>query len=109
NPGETKTVWTQVEPTKVTASARGKAAKERLTKLADGTIISKPGKTPADFTVTVQTSLTNITGVMIEVLSDEKLPNFGPGHAPDGNFVLSEFDLNWRTGTNKTDEAEKLE
>jgi hypothetical protein len=97
NPGDAKNVWMQIESAKVAgATKRGKAAKDQLTKLADGTFVSKPGKAPSDFTIAAQTSLTNITGVLLEVLPDEKLPNFGPGHAPDGNFVLSEFELFWR-------------
>ncbi|MGI9429837.1 MAG: hypothetical protein ACR2NM_14335, partial [Bythopirellula sp.] len=35
--------------------------------------------------------LTNITGVKIEALADERLPKQGPGRANDGNFVLTEF------------------
>jgi WD40 repeat protein len=109
NPGETKNVWMPIESPKVVAATkRGKAAKDQLTKLADGTFVSKAGKAPSDFTIAAQTSLTNITGVLLEVLPDEKLPNFGPGHAPDGNFVLSEFELFWREGTNRTENAAKF-
>jgi hypothetical protein len=45
-------------------------------------------------------SLTNITGVMLEVLPDDRLPRFGGGRAADGNFVLSELELKWAAGTN---------
>ena len=53
-------------------------------------------------------TLTNITGVMLETLPDEKLARFGPGRAPDGNFVLSEIELKWGAGTNAADKAAKF-
>ncbi len=37
--------------------------------------------------------LTGITGVRLETLLDESLPNKGPGRAADGNFVVSELNL----------------
>lgn len=37
-----------------------------------------------------------VTAIRIEVLADPSLPNNGPGRAENGNFVLSEFRLNYR-------------
>jgi len=45
------------------------------------------------YTLTTETDLRDITAVRLEVLSDKRLPNQGPGHAPDGNFVLTEFEV----------------
>lgn len=42
------------------------------------------------YTVFTSTDLTGVSAVRLEVLSDEKLPNKGPGFA-NGNFVLTEF------------------
>jgi hypothetical protein len=42
------------------------------------------------YVVMLESSLPQITGVMLEALPDEKLPSGGPGRAADGNFVLSE-------------------
>jgi len=39
----------------------------------------------------VETELTGITGLRLEVLPDSRLPNRGPGRASDGNFVLNEL------------------
>jgi hypothetical protein len=44
-------------------------------------------------TITAETDLTDITGVRLEVLTDSRFPNNGPGVAPDGNFVLTELQL----------------
>ena len=37
--------------------------------------------------------MTGITGLRLEVLTDSRLPNKGPGRATDGNFVLNELEL----------------
>src|SRR5207245_11404254 len=95
NPSDTKTTWVLVEPER--DSATGKV---KLHRQEDGSITSSGGKSPSDYTIVAASSLTNITGVMLETLPDEKLPRFGPGRAPDGNFVLSEIELKWGAGTN---------
>lgn len=43
------------------------------------------------YSVTAQPDVTGITGVRLEVLPDDELPAHGPGTAPNGNFVLTEF------------------
>jgi hypothetical protein len=103
NPAETKTVWVMLEPEKVSATA-----KVKLRRPGDGSVTSTNGGSPSDFTITTSSSLTNITGVMLEVLPDETLPRFGPGRNPEGNFVLSEIELKWAEGTNAPDTAVKL-
>ena len=45
-----------------------------------------------------ETDLTDITGIRLEVLTDDKLPNKGPGRASDGNFVLTELEVVARDG-----------
>ena len=45
------------------------------------------------YTVTAETELTGITAIRLEVIADERLPSGGPGLAPDGNFVLNEFEV----------------
>ncbi|HVL39091.1 MAG TPA: PSD1 and planctomycete cytochrome C domain-containing protein, partial [Fimbriimonadaceae bacterium] len=35
-----------------------------------------------------------VTGLVLEVLPDERLPNKGPGRVPGGNFILSEVEVN---------------
>src|SRR5207237_2083963 len=90
------TVWALIEPER--DSATGKV---KLNRHADGSITSSGGKSPSDYSIAASSPLTNITGVMLETLPDEKLPRFGPGRAPDGNFVLSEIELKWAADTNK--------
>jgi len=45
------------------------------------------------YTVVAETDLTGITAVRLEALADDRLPGRGPGRAPNGNLVVSEFEL----------------
>ena len=53
------------------------------------------GKNPkADtYTLTARTSLQKISGLRIEVLGDQSLPHGGPGRDAEGNFFLSDVDV----------------
>ncbi len=65
-----------------------------LTREADGSV-SAGGKRPErdTYTVTAATTLTNVTALRLEVLSDERLPKKGPGRMDNGNLHLSEFEV----------------
>ena len=60
----------------------------------DGSILAG-GKNPAadSYEISASTNLTGITGVRLEVMSDPSLPAGGPGRDPDGNFFLSDFEV----------------
>jgi WD40 repeat protein len=94
NPAGAKTTWTVLKDAKF----QSKGTKTKLSQESDGTIVSKAPIGSCEWIITAKSSMTNITGVMIETLPDEKLPQFGPGHATDGNFVLSELTLKWGSG-----------
>jgi hypothetical protein len=68
---------------------------ETLTELADHSIlVSGPLLNTDIFTITAATTLTGITGIRLEALTDPSLPFNGPGRQPaNGNFVLSEFSV----------------
>lgn len=89
--GDVTADWTVLHPSAVfTASGRA------LQTLEDGSVISSGEAANVDtYTITAPTRLTGITGVRLEVLPYEHgLPFYGPGnHEPDGNFVLTEFEL----------------
>jgi hypothetical protein len=46
-------------------------------------------------TFAARTDLVGITEIKLELLTDDRLPNRGPGRAPNGNFVLSELTVQW--------------
>jgi len=84
--------WTVLVPSQV--ASQGGAT---LTLLPDHSVLAS-GKNPdADtYAFDASTDRTTITGLRLEVLGDPSLPNGGPGRDPDGNFFLSDFDLETR-------------
>lgn len=72
----------------------------KLEKLADGSIRSSgsQGELP-DYIVNAESSVGKITGLKLEVLTDDTVPSFGPGFK-DGNFLLSEFVVEAASKTN---------
>ena len=79
--------WTQLSPSKM-VSAGGAT----FTKLLDGSILVGGDSPLVDtYTLSVPTSLENIVGFRLEVLTHDSLPKTGPGRAHHGNFILSEF------------------
>jgi hypothetical protein len=81
--------WVKLDPKTLQATNGAKLSKE-----ADATIFTTDGDTnKGAFTVVAETDLKGITGIRLEVLADKRLPQNGPGRAMDGNFVLTEFEL----------------
>jgi WD40 repeat protein/mono/diheme cytochrome c family protein len=83
--------WTPLVPT--TAKA---ANGTKLLVQPDLSIRAVEKKGKGAYTVEVETRLKGVTGLRLEMLSDEKLPGKGPGWAGDGNFVLTEFEVKAR-------------
>lgn len=89
-------VWTVLEPE--TYSASGDVV---LTKLDDQSLLSSgPLPERAVYSVTASTSIEGITGIRLEVFSDARLPKHGPGRQDNGNFHLSEFQIQFETKGN---------
>lgn len=80
--------WVPIEATSLQASNGS-----TLTKEADRSITVSGANKNGVVTITAETDLTDITGVRLEVLTDDRLPNKGPGRAPDGNLVLNEIQV----------------
>jgi hypothetical protein len=80
--------WTPVVATKLEATNGGK-----LVPQPDLSIIATEKNGKGNYVVTALTSLKGITAVRLEALEDGRLPTRGPGRAPDGNFVLTQFEL----------------
>ena len=88
NGGSILNRWMVLEP-KATSATNGST----LTKEPDGSILVSGSNGNGTVTITAETDLTGITGVRLEVLPDSRLPQKGPGRAPDGNFVLNELEV----------------
>jgi hypothetical protein len=79
--------WTPLEAESAT-SVNGAT----LTKLPDLSLRSGGKRPETDvYTVVAHTELENITGIRLEVLTDESLPHRGPGRQDNGNLHLNEF------------------
>lgn len=65
-----------------------------LTRQPDGSFVAS-GNNPDQetYTFVVSTTQTGITGFRVEALGDPKLPKGGPGRAPNGNFLLTDFQV----------------
>lgn len=64
-----------------------------LTAGPDGVIVAEQKDGPVDYIVTAETDLSGITGIRLEALADDASPRRGPGLSPNGNFVLTEFEV----------------
>jgi hypothetical protein len=68
-----------------------------LTPQGDGSILASNGLATTVYTVTLETTLPQLTGLRIEALTDPSLPNMGPGwnsmSSDRGNFVLTEISV----------------
>lgn len=79
--------WTVITPTTMAAQSGSP-----LTQLDDRSIRAD-GSIPATdiYTLQFRQLPAGITGIRLEVLPDDSLPQRGPGRASNGNFVLTEF------------------
>ncbi len=78
--------WEILDPETVRATNDAKTQKQSDFSVL---VVEKNGK--GDYVVTADTELQGITAFRLEAIADDTHPRGGPGRAPDGNFVLSEF------------------
>ena len=66
--------------------------KSQLKRLEDGSLKSAGTSAATEtYAITFEAASAKWNGLRMEVLADEELPAKGPGLAPNGNFVLTEF------------------
>jgi WD40 repeat protein/mono/diheme cytochrome c family protein len=80
--------WAVLTPTKVEDT---NGAKFEI--LPDASVFATGSDENGVLTLTAETPLKDITAIRLEMIADNRLPSRGPGRAPDGNFVLNEFQL----------------
>jgi hypothetical protein len=83
------TAWVALEP----KSMKGSISGVKFEKQPDNSILATGGNGKGNYEITAETELKGITGIKLEVLTDARLPKSGPGRSPDGNFVLTEFEV----------------
>ncbi len=94
--------WTPLKPTEFVSKAGAV-----INALDEHTlIVGGNGNIPAQdvYTVVAELPIETITAIRLEALTNPGLPKNGPGFAPDGNFVLSEFEL----ATPLTEDSDEL-
>ena len=80
--------WIVLDPTEFVSTGGS-----TLTKLDDNSLLAE-GENPNKDTyeITARVDETDLRLVRLEALTDDTLPNTGPGRAPNANFVLSEIE-----------------
>jgi hypothetical protein len=98
----TKPTWLAIKPAKADSSGGATLV------IADDLTILSTGKNPAkdNYSVVIDTDLTGITGLRLEVLTDPSLTNHSLSRG-NGNFVLTEVQVHILTKSGKR-EAMKL-
>ena len=93
--------WTTWHPRKPTAAV----SVVKTIKLAvkdDASVLASGGtKANTDYNLTIPVKSATVSGIMLEALTDDALPNFGPGINRDGNFVVSEVVVSANIGKEK--------
>ncbi|RYG34373.1 DUF1553 domain-containing protein, partial [bacterium] len=86
-------VWAPARPSTATAKGDGGVGgNPQMETLADGSVrAGGPNPDRATYVLELPASAELTTGLQLEVIPDEALPNRGPGRAPNGNFVLSQM------------------
>ncbi|MCC6493779.1 MAG: DUF1549 domain-containing protein [Pirellulales bacterium] len=94
--------WQPLMPLAATASLDAALAVE-----ADGSVFTASGAGKGAYVVVFETPLETIQGLRLEAIADDRLPNKGPGRAPNGNFVLNQLRV-FAATTDSPDERRKV-
>ena len=86
-----ETQWHLFKPSEATLSDKSK-----LEVLPDGSVRAGGTERHLDFLLSGDTTLTKITGLIIESVPDPSFRGPGAGLNPDGNFVITEVQARWR-------------
>jgi flagellar motility protein MotE (MotC chaperone) len=82
------TAWTPLDPGDLSSTSA-----TTLTKQEDLSVVATSSNGLGTYKIVANTDLKGIRAVRLEALADDRQPKKGPGRAPDGNFVLTEFEL----------------
>jgi hypothetical protein len=83
--------WIVLEPKEVKVGG-GKGSSHTLTRQPDGSyLFTRVNGDIGPIEFVAKAPVAKITAVRIEALTDESLPNYGPGLGDHGNFTVSEF------------------
>jgi hypothetical protein len=92
-----KTPWQVLSPVELGATYRAVFSRQD-----DGSVFVEGDKAKGSYRFVAPIPLDRVTGIRLEPLADERLPNRGPGRAGSGNFVVTELAARWLPGTGPT-------
>ncbi len=81
-----KTRWYPLESLEMGATYQARFARQ-----TDGSIFVDGDKAQGAYRIVAPLPIDKVTGIRLDALADDRLANRGPGRAPDGNFVVTEF------------------
>jgi WD40 repeat protein/mono/diheme cytochrome c family protein len=81
-----KAQWMPLDALEMDATYRARFARQ-----PDGSIFVEADKATGAYHIVAPLPVDKLTGIRLEALADDRLPSKGPGRAPDGNFVVTEF------------------
>jgi hypothetical protein len=88
-----KTHWTPLVPAEMSATYGA-----RLVQQGDDSIFVEGDNGKGAYRIAAAIPLDRVTGIRLEALADDRLPNRGPGRG-NGNFVVTEFTAKWLPAT----------
>ncbi|MFG0335654.1 MAG: DUF1549 domain-containing protein [Maioricimonas sp. JB049] len=92
---QSQTAWVPLDPSTLKATTGAKFEKQEDRSV----FVTGPNNRKGAYLVAAATDLTGITGLKLELLTDDRLPSRGPGRAQNGNFVLTELTVQaWPKG-----------
>ncbi len=86
--------WVLLSPSSAT-STNGETLNINSTDSSIKVDFNPPNPFSDVYTINAFTTLGDITGIRLRVFEDADLPSNGPGTQANGNFVLTEFEVDW--------------
>ncbi|NUQ63727.1 MAG: DUF1549 domain-containing protein, partial [Pirellulales bacterium] len=82
--------WSPLDPAELAATNGATLARQE-----DLSVLASGANGKGTYKFVARSDKPALTGIKLEALADERLPSKGPGRAPNGNFVLTEFRAEW--------------
>lgn len=102
-PSPFNTRWTLRKPEKAEAAGN----RLQLTIREDASVIASGDRqSNAVYTVEIPIEPGKVGGLMLEALTDDSLPGFGPGLNDSGKFVITEFEVEYRESSDSEETTE---
>ncbi|MEM8668373.1 MAG: serine/threonine-protein kinase [Planctomycetota bacterium] len=96
--------WTTIEPESISSKAG-----VDFQRLEDGSFfVQGPSEERDVYTLEQEIDLSGIHAIRLDVISDERLPENGPGRHPTGNFHLAEIELWVRDESSQSGSVQRL-